>query len=387
MPLIAVAPSRPTAPQGVQVVAAPPHWETPCTHTECTLHQLSPYIGKLKSRIAADLVRRYSRRGDLVADVFCGSGTIPLEALRLGRRVFAADTNPYAMLLTRAKVNAPVSLEAAQSHAAVLLDNAEHQPAPDLRRVPTWVRRFFHPRTLKEVLRFAKTLQPVGDSFAFACLLGILHHQRRGFLSHPSSHLIPYLRDKKYPPHAFPELWSYRPLRPRLLAKIGRTLRRPLPIPQIQRHARLESASIEQIELPDRLDCLITSPPYMNALDYGRDNRLRLWLAGTDRPEELDRFTGGFEAFRSAIQILATKLEQRLKPSGHAIFVIGDRQTRRSATGYPSEELMRIVRQRSPSLKLQSIVCDEIPDIRRARRHGRGVKREHIVVYRKVTNA
>ena len=380
-------PRPPRTAPAAHVTPAPPHWKTPCTHTECTLHQLSPYIGKLKSRIAADLVGQYSHPGDLVADVFCGSGTIPLEALRLGRRVFAADTNPYAMLLTRAKVDAPDDVAAAQSRAAELLTNAERLPPPDLRRVPIWVRRFFHPRTLKEVLRFATTLQPHGDSFVFACLLGILHHQRRGFLSHPSSHLVPYLRDKKYPPHEFPELWSYRPLRPRLLSKILRTLRRPLPVPPDRRHAQLESAPVEQIDLPDRLDCLITSPPYMNALDYGRDNRLRLWLAGTKKPEELDRFTGGFEAFQSAIQVLATKLEQRLKPSGHAIFVIGDRKTRRSSTGYPSEELMHIVSHRSPSLRLQDIFCDEIPDIRRARRHGRGVKREHILVYRKVANA
>lgn len=121
MPFITDTLPRRRTPLTAHVSAAPPHWKTPCTHTECTLHQLSPYIGKLKSRIAADLIRQYSHPGDLVADVFCGSGTIPLEALRLGRRVFAADTNPYAMLLTRAKVTAPVDLAAAQSHATLLL--------------------------------------------------------------------------------------------------------------------------------------------------------------------------------------------------------------------------------------------------------------------------
>jgi hypothetical protein len=36
---------------------APPHWAEPRTHQECSLHQLSPYSGKLKSSIAQDLSR------------------------------------------------------------------------------------------------------------------------------------------------------------------------------------------------------------------------------------------------------------------------------------------------------------------------------------------
>ena len=370
-----------------RVAPAPQHWKIPCTQTECTLHQVSPYIGKLKSRIAADLIERYSRPGDLVADVFCGSGTVPLEALRLGRRAFGVDTSPYAMLLTRAKVHAPDDLTSAHARVEALLSAAERKPDPDLRQIPHWVRRFFHPRTLKEVLRFAAVVRSRGDDFVFACLLGILHHQRRGFLSHPSSHLVPYLRDKKYPPEQYPDLWAYRPLRPRILAKTCRSLRRPLGVPRKCRNAQLEFRTVQDVDLPEGLDCLITSPPYMNALDYGRDNRLRLWFLGADRPDQLDRLTGGFDAFQSAIEVLAVKLERQLKPAGHAVFVIGDRKTRRNSVGYPSEELMRIIGKHSPSLRLEAILCDEIPDIRRARRRGRGVKREYVVVYRKAENA
>lgn len=370
-----------------QVEPAPLNWQTACTQTECTLHQVSPYIGKLKSTIAADLIERYSSPGDLVADVFCGSGTVPLEALRLGRRAFAADTSPYAMVLTRAKVNAPTDIPSAYGRADVLLKAAQEFPVPDLRCTPKWVRRFFHGRTLKEVLRFTAAVKDRRDDFVFACLLGILHHQRSGFLSHPSSHLVPYLRDKKFPPDQFPQLWRYRPLRPRLLAKIDRTLRRPLERSKYHSEVRAKFARVQDVELPSNFDCLITSPPYMNSLDYGRDNRLRLWLVGTDKPETLDELTGGFTAFQSAMEVLATKLERQLKPGGYAVFVIGDRQTRRSSVGYPSEVLMRIVGCRSPSLRLDRILCDQIPDIRRARRNGRGVKREHILVYRKVVHA
>lgn len=66
-------------------------WKEPCANFESTLHQLSPYIGKIKSSIAGDLIEKYTNPGELVIDPFSGAGTIPLEALIRGRRTFAAD--------------------------------------------------------------------------------------------------------------------------------------------------------------------------------------------------------------------------------------------------------------------------------------------------------
>jgi hypothetical protein len=50
--------------------------------------------------------------------------------------------------------------------------------------------------------------------------LGILHHVRPGFLSYPSSHLVPYLRKMKYPPEQFADMYAYRDVRSRLIAKV-----------------------------------------------------------------------------------------------------------------------------------------------------------------------
>ena len=291
------------------------------------------------------------------------------------------------MVLTQGKLDAPEDLSSAHLRADVLLALSMQAPVPDLRHVPKWVRRFFHPRTLSEILRLTAVVEQPRDSFYLSCLLGILHHQRPGFLSYPSSHLVPYLRDKKYPRRQHPDLYLYRPLRPRLMAKISRTLRRPLPLPRRHRNADLQFAPVHEVDLPANFDCLITSPPYMNALDYGRDNRLRLWFLGTQQSHELDRLTGGFLAFQTAIQHLALKLQERLRSSGYAVFVIGDQKKRRGSVGYPAEELMRIMHDYAPSLDLETVIRDEIPDIRRARRHMRGVKSEHIIVYRKSHHA
>src|ERR1051325_7991733 len=94
-------------------INAPRLWKESCAHTECTLHQLSPYIGKIKSSIAGELVERFSRPGDLVVDPFAGAGTIPFEAVTRDRRVLAADISPYARILSKAKLSPPPSLDAA----------------------------------------------------------------------------------------------------------------------------------------------------------------------------------------------------------------------------------------------------------------------------------
>lgn len=187
------------------VQRGPNWWKDPCSNIECTLHQLAPYIGRIKSSIAGDLIERYSKPGDIVVDPFAGAGTIPLEAGIRGRRVFAADRSPYASILSRAKLFPPISLEAALGQAEIALDEAKFLPQPDMRSVPRWVRVFFHPKTLSKALRFATVARRSGNEFLMASFLGILHHQRPGFLSYPSSHLVPYLRTKKYPRAKFPK--------------------------------------------------------------------------------------------------------------------------------------------------------------------------------------
>lgn len=360
---------------------APARWQQPCSHTECSLHQLSPYIGKIKSGIAGELIETFSEEGDLVVDPFAGSGTIPFEASIRGRRAFGADASSYARILTRAKLNAPASLEDAIELTEVALNEAERLPEPDLRSVPKWVRSFFHPATLREALTFAQVGRKQGNEFPMACFLGILHHQRPGFLSYPSSHLVPYLRDKKFPRSEYPELYEYRELRPRLVAKVRRSYRR------LAAHETSDvifiQSKIQDLDLPPKFDALITSPPYMNALDYGRDNRLRLWfidptLAG---PADTDA-TGRKEAFVEAITHVATKTENGLKSKGYCVFIVGE-EFKRSFAAHPSETVVAIVATHAPSLRLRKILADQIPDVRRTRHECCGVKTEHFLIFQR----
>lgn len=361
---------------------SPSRWANSCTHQECSLHQLSPYIGKLKSVIARDLILEYSQPGQLVVDMFCGSGTVPLEAACLGRRVFASDMSRYAVTLTKGKLYAPTRIEPALADLDRLLKRVESLPMPDLRSVPRWVRAFFHPRTLKETLRLNEFLRHERQYFLLAALLGILHHQRPGFLSFPSSHLVPYLRSNKFPREVYPDLYEYRPVAPRLKAKVKRALKRSSTNSLFKLVEGIRRSSVEYLNLPDAIDCVITSPPYMNALDYGRDNRLRLWFLGESHMKSLDRALSGLNSFTNAIDALARQLQQKMRRGGYCVFVIGE-QLIRKKDRFPSEELMRIFAKHAPTFQLCQVTSDVIPDVRRSRRRLAGVKREHILVFRK----
>ena len=360
----------------------PPIWKTYPEDSECTIHQLSPYIGKLRASIAHYLVSKYSKKKDLIVDPFSGSGTIPLEAILQGRSVFASDISIYAQVISKAKLFHPQSLDSALSKANELLHLAHSLPAPDLRKVPQWVRTFFHPETLKEALNFRIACKAKNSEFYLACLLGILHHQRPGFLSYPSSHLTPYLRTKKFPKSEFPEMYDYRPLKPRLIAKIERSFKK-MPDLGVVGSAIFSRSPLQSVKLPESFDCLITSPPYMNALDYGRDNRLRLWFIDPNYKSLIDEDKSqNKDGFRVVMNLLAKKIMSGLKKNGTCVFVVGDKVSR-NYDAQPSKIVCDVMKLKAPGLELIEILKDEIPDLRRARKDYRGVKSEHFLVYKR----
>lgn len=361
--------------------SAPSDWSKACVHEECTLHQISPYIGKLKSVIASDLIKTFTSPGDLVVDPFAGSFTVPLEAHLLGRRAFGSDVSPYAYVLGMAKLHAPTSLSSAQKKAKRLIAESKNLPDPDLRSVPSWVRDFFHPRTLKEAIKLADYLLLKEEFFFLACLLGILHHQRPGFLSYPSSHLVPYLRDKKFPRAEFPNLYEYREVEPRLIKKIERVYKR-------KSTTNTKGVSVHQKEIqgavfPKKINCIITSPPYMSALDYGRDNRLRLWFINRTDDRAIDQ--SGSEKLNGFVDLMSTLAQMassNLVSNGHCVIIVGE-QSHRRYKGSPVTITLEAFKEAAPNLQLVRTTIDDIPDIRRARRDCRGVRSEHFLVFKK----
>jgi len=352
---------------------------------DCSLHQIAPYIGRMKTSMARSLIESHTHKGDLIVDPFCGCGVVALEAAIARRRITAGDWNPYAVLLTRAKLFSPQNLEKAERRLrAVWKVSRDRLPDQDLRTVPSWVRRFFHPETLRSALAFRDACVQKDDDFLLACLLGVLHHQRPGFLSFPSSHLVPYLRDRKFPRKRFPALYEERDVLVRLEAKVRRTFRRPAKLfLEPRRVVKTDARTFPRVR---DIQAVITSPPYMNELDYVRDNRLRLWFISRSLPEGLELVARNRE---QAYTVLLREVCKRFAPTivrgGQIILVVGD-ATRGDGRPGRTAALTRRLFATEPDLsefRLDRTYRDTIPDIRRSRRECRGTKTETVLIYRK----
>ncbi|MBE0615174.1 MAG: hypothetical protein IH604_15990 [Burkholderiales bacterium] len=365
-----------------------PNWSAASTKaTDLSLHQIAPYIGRMKTSMAKSLMLEYTNAGDLVVDPFCGCGVAVLEAAANGRRVVAGDWNPYAVLLTKAKLFPPSSLDAANRRlqATWVMSQRLHSDQ-DLRKIPTWVRQFFHPETLRTALAFRDACVARGDIFLLACFLGVLHHQRPGFLSYPSSHLVPYLRDRRFPREQYPEMYKERDVLSRMQAKIRRTFKRP--VTRYTESRRVLHVDAREFPRLRQISAVITSPPYMNELDYVRDNRLRLWFIDRSLPQGLELKRRDRESeYRALLMSVCSRLASGIKPGGYIILVVGD-ATRGSGRPGRTDFITRKVFESEPTLQvfgLEQIYSDIIPNIRRSRRECTGTKSETVLIYKKAS--
>jgi DNA modification methylase len=323
-----------------------------------------------------------------VFDPFSGSGVVPFEAALSGRQAWANDLSLYAYVLTRGKLEAPKTQQIALENAHAVLKEVEQQaPHTDIANIPEWVKEFFHPDTLKEVIVAFSIFKKREDYFSLSCLLGILHHVRPGFLSYPASHLVPYLRKSKYPPEQFPEMYQYRDLRSRLMAKIKRAYRRQL-LPQDWDKKKCKIFMENSMSLPienESVDAIISSPPYFGALDYARDNRLRLWFLGVTDWKELDAsLTANSKVYLLQMENCLKEMYRVLHSGSPCVLVLGDvekNEKSRNTAQILSELALKVS---NKQFTVDSIYNDIVPDNRRSRRRTKTTKIERILTMYKM---
>jgi tRNA G10 N-methylase Trm11 len=131
-------------------------------------------------------------------------------------------------------------------------------------------------------------------------------------------------------------------------------------------------------------DAIISSPPYFGALDYARDNRLRLWFLGCEDWRVLDAaMTANSKVYLPQMSECIEEMHRVLKHEGRCILVLGDvdrdGQIKRTA-----EILADLAQQvTKDGFMVETIYDDRIPDERRSRRRTGTTKFERILVMRK----
>jgi hypothetical protein len=284
-------------------------------------HPMCSYLASFPAALTHAFIARYSRPGDVVLDPFSGRGTTPLQACAEGRIGVGNDLNPFAHLLTAAKVQPASRAEAAtrlaglrlawNSEAAswlglasevagtpgiatVRVPAAGSRDAPDdgVETVPAEVAMAFHPATLAQLLFVRTTLRldDRTDRFLAAALTGILHGKSASYLSElmPNTFSMAprYVRDfATRTAFASPD----RDLFDGLSKKLDRLFREPPPRTEgvaLLGDARdvgpSAEAALRRLGSPDRARLVVTSPPYLRVVKYGYYNWLRTWFLGFD---------------------------------------------------------------------------------------------------------
>src|SRR5918997_670086 len=231
-------------PSDVPAIGIPPEWKTQQRLWGHSFHPMCSYLASFPAALAHAFIARYSRPGDVVLDPFSGRGTTPLQAAAEGRIGVGNDLNPFAHLLTAAKLEPASRAEA-------------------LTRVTQ--------------LRLAFRSDDRTDRFLAAALTGILHGRSASYLStlmpNTFSMAPRYVRDfAARTEFQGPE----RDVFDGLEAKLRRLYREPVPrargvalLGDARDLSGRARAALTARGAPDRARLVVTSPPYLRVVKYG----------------------------------------------------------------------------------------------------------------------
>jgi DNA modification methylase len=253
-------------------------------------HGIYSYPAKFIPHVPRWAILKFSRPGDVVLDPFCGSGTTLVEARRLGRHSLGTDFSPMAQLLTRVKTT-PLRLEqieAALDRAMVRYRERLDGPPPFVPNRDHW----FSPEAADRLSRLAAAAgrepDPALRDFLRLCVAAAVRR-------------LSFADDEQI----FPERTAFgKPLEAEgddAVEGLIRSIATPWAIALEQFalscradvRAEVIGQDARAIPLPEgSVDLGVTSPPYVNAMDYVRVHKLEMFWLGlitsTDDKRSLD---------------------------------------------------------------------------------------------------
>ena len=376
-----------------------------------SMHTMCSYHGMFPAKVAHHFIQRYSERGDVVLDPFSGRGTTPLQARMEGRRAVCNDLNPLAYVLSRAKADPP-SWDAVQS----FLDGLEKHFKRSRRAQPDVsedIRMLYHDNTLKQLcfvrarlLSKEITTWSREEFMIGGALAGIMHGSWR--------------RDNtsQYLSISMPNTFSMSPayvekfIRENGLTKLDQDVFECLRDKLARLYlddtsgilgrayhsdaaALLNGRSLK----PESADLIVTSPPYLQVVNYGTANWIRLWLLGVD---EVGRERGAgrkklnaaldhrhtYSSYREFMLRTVVGVQRVLKRDGVAVLVIGD-------VADPGKEPLSLAAQiwddieEQTGLRLIDMVKDDLPAQNKVSRiwgetKGQATNRDCAIVLRRI---
>jgi len=245
-------------------------------------HGLHKYPAKFFPELPRWLIQRYSKEGDLILDPFTGSGTTNVEALLNNRHSVGIDVDPFSRYISKVKTT-PLDEKSLYKTQKYLLDQiVKYHPKkimpediPDFPYRDNWFNEeiIYELAYIKKTILNMDTTKDIKD-FYLVCFSSIIRS-----VSNADDNCTRTVIRKKLNKQVYPSF---------ALVKFAETIL--ISVPKMVEFSNRVSSSIS-VEIPhdmdarhidynpDIFDLAVTSPPYVNAVDYPRTHQLELyWL-------------------------------------------------------------------------------------------------------------
>lgn len=299
-----------------------------------SIHEVS-YRACFKPQLPAYFIEQLTDEGDIVYDCFSGRGTTAIEAALHGRRVIANDINPLSEMLTRPRLEIP-ALEAIAMRLAQIpmLTNSATKPELSM---------FFHRDTLREIVSLREYLQHKhadGGEDAIDRWIRMVATNR--LTGHSPGFFSVYTLPPNQAASAANQVKINRKLKQRpeyrdtraLILKKSRQLQSKLDADEKQRLQAsaanalfLTGAAAATPQIPDAsVQLTVTSPPFLDVVQYAQDNWLRCWFNALDADAVAPQITMSrtIEEWSAQMARVFVELFRVTKPGGWIAFEVGE---------------------------------------------------------------
>ena len=298
------------------------------------LHEIS-YRACFKPQLPRFFIERLTKRGDVVFDPFMGRGTTLLEAALLNRVPVGCDDNPLCERLISPRLHPP-TIEQVKERLESILFNSQCEASDELLV-------FYHPQTLRQLYALRSYLanrQKCGafdsiDAWIQMVAINRLTGHSKGFFSVytlPPNQAVSVESQRKIN-ERLKQQPEFRSVPDLILAKTKSLLRDITPalregIIAASEKAKIITGNCEGVPALESssVDLIVTSPPFLNIVDYSADNWLRCWFIGMEpKTVQLDIQTklAGWEA---SMTRTLKEMHRVLRPGGWVAFEVGELQ-------------------------------------------------------------
>lgn len=251
------------------------------------LHAVHPF----PARMAPDIVSKWLEalpKGAVVLDPMCGSGVVLRQSLAHGHRAIGVDMDPLAVLMSRAWTSI-ANLNSVPELAQEIVGEcgrrrSKYSSLPNIKRCPetkAFIEYWFAEPQRSALARISHILQerrdelprPLLDALLLAQSRTIITKQAGASLAWDVSHSRPH---KKIDVNQYDVYQGFL----RAAEKISDTMDKHAP-PRPAEVLRGDGRNMSSVS-EGSIDSIVTSPPYLNAIDYLRGHKLALvWMGYT----------------------------------------------------------------------------------------------------------